>query len=56
MYVLYALKLKLRLKKSSFKVIWLRSNLVSNLFITQIGHRPGSQTQITPKAKRGLTK
>jgi len=33
-------------KQSSFKVI----------FITQIGHRPGSQPQIAPRAKRGLTK
>ena len=33
-------------KQSSFKVF----------FITEIGHRPGCQTQIDPRAKRGLTK
>jgi len=33
-------------KQSSFKVF----------FITHIGHRPGSQTEIAPRAKRGLTK
>jgi len=33
-------------KQSSFKVY----------FITEIGHRPGCQTQIAPRAKRGLTK
>ena len=32
-------------KQSSFKV-----------FFTQIGHRPGCQTQIAPRAKRRLTK
>jgi len=33
-------------KQSSFKVF----------FITEMGHRPGYQTQIERKAKRGLTK
>ena len=33
-------------KESSFKVF----------FITEIGHRPGCQTQIDPRAKLGLTK
>ena len=33
-------------KQSIFKVY----------FITKIGHRPGCQTQIAPRAKRGLTK
>jgi len=33
-------------KQSSLKV----------LFVTEIGHRPGCQTQIAPRAKRGLTK
>jgi len=33
-------------KQSSFKVF----------FITEIGHRPGCQTQTAPRAKRGLTK
>jgi len=46
MYVLYGLNLKLRLKKSSFKVF----------FITQIGHTPGPQTQIAARAEWGLKK
>jgi len=33
-------------KQSSFKVF----------FITEIGHRPGFQTQLAPRAKRGLAK
>jgi len=33
-------------KQSSFKVF----------FITEIDHRPGCQTQIPPRAKRGLPK
>jgi len=33
-------------KQSNFKVF----------FIAEIGHRPGCQTQIAPRAKRGLTK
>jgi len=33
-------------KQSSFKVF----------FITEVGHRPGCQTQIAPRAKRGLAK
>jgi len=41
MYVLYALKLKLRLRRNPFVVF----------SIAQISHTPGSQTQIAPRAK-----
>jgi len=46
-YILYALKLKLRLRSNPFS---------KSFFITEIGHRPGCQTQIASRAKRGLTK
>jgi len=44
MYVLYALKLNLRLKRNQFVVF----------FIAQVSHTPESQTQIAPRAKWGL--
>jgi len=44
MYVLYALKLKLRLRRNPFVVF----------FIAQISHTPGSQTQIARGRNEGL--